>query len=173
MKASIKGLAIAALGFGLVLSASESWAGPKIQDFVGNTTATRFSGAVESNVNSNRDPWVAQVFTSGAECLRIAVVSQGTDLEATLVGVEGRVWQDDDSGGSLRPRINARTTIRGWYPLVLHSFSGASVNADFTIDVTRLPSASCVPETLPSIITAPTPKPAGGNTGPAPSGGAN
>lgn len=172
MKTSIKGLTIAALGFGLVLSASESWAGPKIFDSTA-TGATRFSGSVESNVNLNRDPWVAQIFTSGAECLRIAVVSQGTDLEATLVGVEGRVWQDDDSGGSLRPRINARTTIRGWYPLVLHHFAGTSVNADFTIDVTRLPSASCVPETPPSIITAPTPKPAGGNTGPAPSGGAN
>jgi hypothetical protein len=74
---------------------------------------------LETNASQNRDPFVAQVFTSGAECLRIAVVSQGQDLEATLISPTGRIWQDDDSGGSNRPLIRAITDVRGWYPLTL------------------------------------------------------
>jgi hypothetical protein len=173
MKASIKGFAIAALGLGLVLFARESWAGSKIFDPFG-FPATRFSGTVEGNAALNRDPFVVQIFTAGAECLRIAVVSQGQDLEATLVGVEGRVWQDDDGGPGLFPLINARTTIRGWYPLVLHHFAGSFFSTiDFTVDVTRLPSASCVPETLPSILNTPNPKPTNGASGSVTPGGTN
>jgi hypothetical protein len=178
MKTSLisrKGLSIAALFLGLALPAGESWAGAKLFDFSGNTTATRFNGTVETNATNNRDPFVAQVFTSGAECLRIAVVSQGTDLEATLVSPSGRVWQDDDSNGSLRPLLKALTDVRGWYPLVLSNFTGSSVNADFTIDITRLPSTSslCAPATGPRIFVAPAGKSTERNSEAVPSGGTN
>jgi len=178
MKTSIisrKGFAIAALFLGLALPAGESWAGAKLFDSGGNTTATRFNGSVETNAANNRDPFVAQIFTSGAECLRIAVVSQGTDLEATLVSPTGRVWQDDDSGGSLRPLIKAITDVRGWYPLVLSHFVGSSVNADFTLDITRLPSTSslCAPATAPRILLAPAVKSTNRNSETMPAGGAN
>lgn len=176
MKSSLishKRLAIAALFLGLALPAQKSWAGAKIFDFSGNTTATRFNGTVETNATNNRDPFVAQIFTSGSECLRIAVVSQGTDLEATLVSPSGRVWQDDDSNGSLRPRISAITDVRGWYPLVLYHWAGSSVNADFTLDITRLSSGSCFPATPPSISVAPAGKSPERNAAPTPSGGTN
>jgi len=156
-----KGLALTALMLGLVLPAQHSWAGAKIFDNSADSAPTRFNGTVETNVSNNRDPFVAQIFTSGAECVRIAVVSQGTDLEATLVSPTGRVWQDDDSGGSLRPLLKSITDVRGWYPLVVSNFAGSSVNADFTIDITRLPSTSslCTPATTPRVLRAPEVKP--------------
>lgn len=149
-----KGFALTALMLSLVLPAQQSWAGAKIFDNSLDSAATRFNGTVETNVSNNRDPFVAQIFSSGAECLRIAVVSQGTDLEATLVSPSGRVWQDDDGNGSLRPLLKSITDVRGWYPLVLYNFAGSSVNADFTIDITRLPSTSalCAPPTTPRVF---------------------
>ena len=178
MKTSIisrKGLALAALVLGLALPAQESWAGAKLFDNSTDSAATRFNGSVETTVNNNRDPFVAQVFSSGAECLRIAVVSQGTDLEATLVSPTGRVWQDDDSNGLNRPLLKALTDVRGWYPLVLSHFAGSPVNADFTIDITRLPSTSslCAPATAPRILVAPAVKSTRGNAESMPLGGAN
>ena len=172
---SYKGLALAALLLGLTLPTQESWAGAKIFDHSGDTAATRFNATVETNAFNNRDPFVAQIFSSGAECLRVAVVSQGTDLEATLVSPSGRVWQDDDSNGSLRPLAKAITDVRGWYPLVLSHFAGNCVNADLTIDITRLPSSSslCSPASSPRIFLAPAVKSAERNTAPMPAGGTN
>ncbi len=43
----------------------------------------------------NADPFTLQVIAGANECLRIAVLSQEADLNATLVGPSGRVWQDD------------------------------------------------------------------------------
>ncbi len=178
MKTSIiarKGLSIAALFLGLALPAQESWAGAKLFDNSADSAATRFNGTVETNATNNRDPFVAQIFSSGTECLRIAVVSQGTDLEATLVSPSGRVWQDDDSNGLNRPLIKALTDVRGWYPLVLSHFAGSSVNADFTIDITRLPSTSslCAPATAPRIFVAPAVKPPLRDSEAMPAGGTN
>ena len=167
-----KGFFLAALISGLALTNGTAFAGSKIFSS-GNTVAT-VNGSYETNANGNRDPWVAQVFTLGNECLRIAVTSQGTDLEATLVSASGRTWQDDDGNGSLRPLIKAITDVRGWYPLILHSFSGASANADFTMTVQRSPSNSslCAPPTQPRVFEAGQ-KPVGGKTGEKPAGGAN
>jgi hypothetical protein len=96
-------------------------------------------------------------------------------LEATLVSPTGRIWKDDDSNGSARPLLKALTDVRGWYPLVLSRFAGSSVNADFTIDITRLPSTSslCAPATAPRILVAPAVKSTKGNAEPMPLGGAN
>lgn len=144
----------AALGlFGALSVGSTAWAGSKIQSI----GLTRVNGSVEFNANNNRDPFVAQVFSAGNECLRIAVVSQGADMEATLVSPSGRTWQDDDGNGALRPLLKSITDVRGWYPLVVSHFAGTAVNADFSMDVQRLPSnsASCANPTQPRIFVAP------------------
>src|SRR5512147_2459317 len=67
------------------------------------TTNTSVSATMETSPAGNRDPFTAQIFTFGNECLRIAVTEQGADLEATLVSARGTVWQDDDSNGFNRP----------------------------------------------------------------------
>lgn len=160
------------LGLALTLSAGEAFAGSKI--FSSGSTVARVNGSVEGNVNQNRDPWVAQVFSTGNECLRIAVISQGTDLEGTLISPSGRIWQDDDSGGLNRPLIKAITDVRGWYPLTFSHWSGQLVNADFAMDIQRLPTTSplCSPPTVPRSATAAASAKAGNNGADVP-GGAN
>ena len=78
-KASI-GLASAFAMLGALGATGPAWAGSKI--FSSGSTVLTVNGTLETNASQNRDPFVAQVFTTGAECLRIAVVSQGQDLEA-------------------------------------------------------------------------------------------
>jgi hypothetical protein len=166
---TLKRTAVAALTLGLTLSTQSAWAGAKIQSF----GTTRVNGSVETNINNNRDPFDAQVFSAGGECLVIAVVSQGADMEATLVSPSGRIWQDDDSNGSLRPLIKAVTDVRGWYPLIMSHFSGAVTNADFSMDVTRVPTTDprCASPTAPRVFQ-PEQK-AAGSLGQKPVGGAN
>jgi hypothetical protein len=166
----ISAAAAGIVGMMIVSSGTSSWAGSKIQA-IGTTIV---HGAVEYNANQNRDPWVAQVFSAGNECLRLAVTAQGADLEATLVSPSGQVWQDDDGNTSLRPLIKARTTLRGWYPLTLHSWSGALINVDFTLVIRRLATTDplCNPPTPIRIAAPEAAKPRAG-AGAAPRGGAN
>ncbi len=170
-KASI-GLASAFAVIGALYAADPAWAGSKI--FSSGSTVATVNGTVETNVSQNRDPFVAQVFTTGAECLRIAVTSQGQDLKATLISPSGTIWQDDDSGGLNRPLIKAVTNVRGWYPLTLSHWSGASVNADFTMTVQRAAATSslCAPATAPRAAIAAAASKSGSN-GPKPVGGPN
>ena len=153
-------------------TATSALAGGKIQA-IGTTVV---HGAVEFNANQNRDPWVAQVFSAGNECLRLAVTAQGADLEATLISPSGQVWQDDDSNGSLRPLIKARTTVRGWYPLTIHSWNGSLINIDFSLQIQRLATtnAACNPPTGIRInAPAGAAAKAQGGAGAGPRGGAN
>lgn len=136
---------------GLALTGSGAWAGPKL--FTSQGGFTFLNGSVETNSNGNVDPFTLQIFSSGNECLRLAVTSQGADLEMTLVAPSGRVWQDDDSNGALRPLIKAITTTRGWYPVILSRYNGAATNADFTLSYGRFASTSaqCAGPTAPRI----------------------
>lgn len=165
-------LASAFAVIGALGATGPAWAGSKIFSF--GTTVATVNATVETNASQNRDPWVAQVFTTGAECLRIAVTSQGQDLEATLISPSGTIWQDDDSGGLNRPLIKAVTNVRGWYPLTLSHWSGASVNADFTMTVQRAAATSslCAPATTPRAAIAAAASKSGSN-GPKPAGGPN
>ena len=171
-KASI-GLACAFAVIGALGATGSAWAGSKI--FSSGSTVMTVNGTLETNASENRDPFVAQVFTSGAECLRIAVVSQGQDLEATLISPTGRIWQDDDSGGLNRPLIRAITDVRGWYPLTMSHWNGASVNSDFTMTVQRAAANSglCSPATAPRAAVAATAASKSGSNGPKPVGGPN
>ncbi len=158
---------------GAFCSAAPAWAGSKI--FSSGSSVATVNGTVETNASQNRDPFVAQVFTAGNECMRIAVTSQGQDLEATLISPSGTIWQDDDSGGLNRPLIKAVTNVRGWYPLTLSHWSGASVNADFTMTVQRAATTSslCAPATTPRAAVAAAAASKSGSNGPKPVGGPN
>jgi hypothetical protein len=143
-----------ALRLALVCSAafattSPAFAGPKLFAYLNNSFIA--NGTTETNAAGNVDPFTVELFSAGNECLRIAVNNQETDLEATLVAPDGRTWRDDDGNGSLRPLVKAITTTRGWHILRISNFSGASVNADFTFQVWRLPSTSslCAGATTP------------------------
>jgi hypothetical protein len=140
--------------------AMPAWAGEHVFAAFGSTIT--LNGTVESDNASNADPFTLQVFSTGSECLVIAVTSQQADLEATLVGPSGRVWQDDDGNGSLRPLIKALTVTRGWHSLTVSHFAGTAVHADFTFQITRAASNStlCSPPTISSFQTTARAKPA-------------
>src|SRR3954447_6380046 len=161
-----------AFGLAVAVSGHSAWAGPKIFSFGPPLTV---NATTEFNGSGNVDPFTAEVFTTGGECLQIAVTSQGADLKATLLSPGGTVWQDDDSGGSLRPLIKAITITRGWYPLSITHFAGSAVNADFTMTVQRAASSSslCSSPTQPmSAVAGPRTAKSGGS-GPRPTGGPN
>lgn len=169
-------LVLSAAGLALVLPANGAFAGSKI--FSSGSTVLVVNGSVETNANGNRDPFIAQVFSAGGgECLRIAVTSQGADLEAVLVSPSGAVWRDDDSGGSNRPLIRAVTDTRGWYLLSISQAAGAAVNADFTMTVQRATAGSrsplCSGAAPPLGVASASTLAKAGSNGPAPSNGAN
>ncbi|MBL8667934.1 MAG: hypothetical protein JNM48_10790 [Rhodospirillales bacterium] len=140
----------AILAAGLSINVQSAYAGSKMLDYI-DANSTRLRGAIETNSAGNVDPFVVQIYSQGNECVVIAVVTQGVDLTATLISTNGTVWFDDDSGGSLRPLIKARTSGRGWYPLVFSTFAGFSGTSDITFDYGRFPAASakCANPTSP------------------------
>lgn len=154
----MKNIATSVIAILAATCASSAWAGEHVFANFGQTIT--LNGTVESDNSANADPFTLQVFSAGNECLRIAVTSQGTDLEATLVGPSGRVWQDDDSNGSLRPLIKAITVTRGWHSLSLSHFAGTAVHADFTMQMARLSStnSSCNPPTTVRVFAPLAPK---------------
>ncbi|WP_036257469.1 hypothetical protein [Methylocapsa aurea] len=143
---------------------SYSWAGEHIFANFGQTIT--LNGTIENDNTNNADPFTLQVFSAGNECLRIAVLNQGAnDLEATLVGPSGVVFQDDDGNGSLRPLIKAITQPanaqgfnngRGWYALSISTFDGRPVHGDFSFQIARLAStdAQCAAPTGPRVFAA-------------------
>lgn len=142
--------------FGLFLSLDQAWAGPVVFDSSNNCAtincgATVIGGSYETNPNNNVDPFILQVFSTGRECVRLAVTSQGTDLETVLVSPSGAIWKDDDGGGALRPLIKANTDVRGWYTVQIARFNGTPANADFTLNYGRYPlgNVNCSAPTTP------------------------
>ena len=163
----------AGLGLAGMALSQGAWAGPKL--FTSGTAVLTVNGSTETTANGNPDPFLAEVFSSGRECLRIAVTAQGADLKATLLSPAGTVWQDDDGNGANRPLLKAVTTVRGWYPLSIAHFAGSAVNADFTMTVQRAVSGSslCGAPTQPRSVLAETRAAKSGDNGPRPTGGPN
>jgi hypothetical protein len=153
-----------ALIAGLSLTTGAAWAGPRLTDFFSTCTtlgcsSINFTGTYGHDQFSNADPFVVQVFTAGNECVRVELLSQGTDLEATLTCPSGRTWQNDDKGGAscpLCPLIKAVTpSPRGWCTLTISSFTGEGSPTDFTARYGRYPSTNinCAAPTPPSIFS--------------------
>jgi hypothetical protein len=143
--------------FAATIAASPAWAGSNIFNNPGGTTL--LGGTVESSAGG-ADPFTIGVFSSGNECLRIAVNNQqntgtgeASDLKATLVAPGGRVWQDDDSNGNLLPLIKAITPsgVVGWYTLALSQFNGHAVHTSFAVLISRFSATDsrCNPPTPP------------------------
>lgn len=132
----------------LLIGSSAVYAGSRLTDFLSTCTTANCSAVVVTSTYghdqfSNADPSIWQVFTAGNECVRIAVSSQGTDLEATLTCPSGRTWQNDDGNGSLRPLIKALTpSARGWCTLTFSHFTGEGVANDFVFSYGRYPSTN-------------------------------
>ncbi len=141
-----------AIALGLALASPSAFAGAKIfHSAVRGGDFTIISETYESNANNNTDPFVVQIFSSGNECVRLEVVFQSADMEMTLISPVGTIWQDDDGGVGTQSLLKVITNVRGWYPLILSHFSGASLISDFDLQYGRFPvtSTQCSNPTAP------------------------
>lgn len=137
-------LFVAAPTIGLLVSPSQAWAGPTLFNTVSNCTALDCGGStiianyVYEQPFSQGIPFTVQLFSAGNECLRVSVTAQNLDSEAALVSPDNQVWLNDDFNG-LRPRIVARTTVKGWYTLQLTKFDGGGPGGQITFKYGRYP----------------------------------
>lgn len=148
---------LSAASLGLSLAPNAAFATPVVE--VPNGGTVTINGSYLASPNPN--PAVYQVFAAANQCLRIAGIAQsGVDLEATLVSPGGRVWQDDDTNGSLRPLIKAITPGGGWYTVHLSSYVGSTTPGTFTVQISRFASTDsrCQPPTTPGVSSQATPK---------------
>jgi len=121
-------------------------------NLLGSTSSAIISGTT-FGFGPSAMPWTAEVWSPPGVCLRIAVLAQATDLEATVVAPNGTVFRDDDGGGANRPLVKINNTPNnGWYTVSINHWAGAAVSANFTLSLERVPvnSASCLPGTPPS-----------------------
>jgi hypothetical protein len=140
--------AIAALS----TTAVPAWA----TNLMGSTTNATISGTT-FGFGPSAMPWTAEVYSSPGACLRIAVVTQATDLEATVIAPNGTVYRDDDGGGANRPLVKINNTPNnGWYTVSINHFAGSAVSSNFTLNIQRLGlnNASCLPATVPAAAAA-------------------
>jgi len=121
-----------------------------------NCSSQVLNGTYHSDALGDRDPFILQIYSFGAECVRLDVTAQTHDLEMVLISPTGRIWRNDDrSLTNLRPLIKAITDINGWYTLQVSHFAGADVVADFTVRYGRYDSdnPNCSSATIPLITS--------------------
>lgn len=101
-----------------------------------NCQSIRINGTVlADNIDPPSSlPWVAQVFATSGECVRLQVARQEQDLTMTVVSPDGQIWFDDDSGGNGRPLVKIQEApVDGWYTVQLSPLFGDPLQADFTL----------------------------------------
>lgn len=79
--------------------------------------------------------WVANVFATPGQCVRLDVITQTTDLEMVVVAPNGVVFRNDDRAvGDVRPLVKIGSAPNnGWYTVHLSHFLGSAVSANFTL----------------------------------------
>lgn len=84
------------------------------------------------------EPWVGQVYAGATECLRLYVSTTEFDSKLTVIAPNGLVYRDDDSGDSLRPLVRiASAPVTGWYTVQVAHWTGAPVDASFSLKYAR------------------------------------
>jgi hypothetical protein len=100
--------------------------------------SSTLNGTVNIYRGSAAGEHVLKFFAGSNECLRLHVVSQDVDLEMNVVAPNPSTrFRDDDGGEGLEPLVVVNGTQQGWYTVILHQFSGAAANSNFTIRVGR------------------------------------
>ncbi len=168
-----KGLFVAAA----VLAAGPAHAGGEIFDTTSSScTTTNCSsvivGATIKSFPPSAGKWIAEVFASAGQCLRIDVISEFADLETVVVAPNGAVFRDDDGGVGVQPLVKiASTPNNGWYTVSIGRFAGQAETGNFTLAYGRYsagnPNCAGPTPALGPSIAAPS-KPSGEAAAPAP-----
>jgi hypothetical protein len=96
-------------------------------------SSVRLDGTL-NDTNGNSQPWTAELYAGFGECVRFFVTSTAFDAEMVVIAPNGTIFRDDDGGGSLRPLVKVGSApAQGWYTVQVGHFSGAAVNANFTL----------------------------------------
>jgi hypothetical protein len=177
-KTMASSVSLIALLLGLFASPSRVLAGSQIFDDRDTCTGINCnSDSINGTyllASTNSQPFILQVYSSGNECVRLDVTSQGTDLEMVLVSPNGTVWRNDDRAGSLLPLIKANTFGQGWYTLqVAHfnAFGGPSSNFNLRYGRYNSGNPNCSGATVPLPGSGPEVKPSVDEEGVSPSDG--
>lgn len=82
----------------------------------------------------NATRWVAEVYSTAGQCLRVFVSSQYADLETVVVAPNGTVFRNDDGGGALRPLVKVNSAPNtGWYTVSIGRFAGQVDTGNLTV----------------------------------------
>ena len=136
----------------------------------------RLSGLWEA-INANGDvagPWVAEIFASQQQCLRLDVTQENVNTEIVAVSPSGLVFRNDDrSAADQRPLVKVNGTERGFYTVQVSTSAGDAVESDFVLAFGRynLNNPNCAQPTQPAAAEVAGPAAQGGSLGPNVTGG--
>ena len=161
---TVKWLATGGLILGVALMGGTAWAtnmfGPTNTCTGINCGSRLISGSV-TQFGPTAQPWVAEIFASPGRCFRLAVTSEGADLETVVRAPNGQVFRNDDgfvSPCGLCPVVKiANTPNNGWYTVSIGHFNGVAVSTNFNLQYSlyNLGNPNCSGATAPA--TSPEP----------------
>ena len=106
-------------------------------------------------------PGLLGSYGRAGDCIRLQVLQQGADLEATVVENDGTVFRNDDSGLPgcfLCSLVKFVATDTGWKTVNLSHFAGNPVYSDFRVSYGRYSggaaNANCSNPTTPTAAAA-------------------
>src|SRR4051812_25665905 len=167
------------LASALVLGATTPALATQIFDFTNskctgtNCSSVQLGGTINAN-GAVAGPWVAEIFASQGQCLRLDVTQENVNTEIVAVSPSGLVFRNDDrSGADQRPLVGINGTERGFYTVQVSTSAGDAVESDFVLAFGRynLNNPNCTPATQPAAAETAGPAAKGGSVGPGVAGG--
>ena len=155
---TVKWLATGGLVLGVALMGGTAWAtnmfGP-LNTCTGINCGARVIQGTVTQFGPTAQPWVAEIFADPGRCMRLAVTTEGVDLETVVRAPNGQVFRNDDGfigGCGLCPVVKiANTPNNGWYTVSIGQFAGAAASANFTLaySLYNLGNPNCAGATAP------------------------
>ena len=154
---TVKWLATGGLVLGVALMGGTAWAtnmfGP-LNTCTGINCGARVIQGTVTQFGPTAQPWVAEIFADPGRCMRLAVTTEGVDLETVVRAPNGQVFRNDDGAAAcfLCPVVKiANTPNNGWYTVSIGQFAGAAASANFTLaySLYNLGNPNCAGATAP------------------------
>ena len=138
-----------------------------------NCSSVQLGGTINAN-GTVAGPWVAEIFASQGQCLRLDVTQENVNTEIVAVSPSGAVLRNDDrSGTDQRPLVKVNGTERGFYTVQVSTSAGNAVESDFVLAFGRynLGNPNCAQPTQPAAAEVAGPAAGAGSSGQKVAGG--